>query len=254
MQKHISLVGIIFCSLFAADLSQASEASWASQSALKYKTSFGRCPSRAAGSLVIKLMKTFEETGSLKDVKVRISDEKLRDKHFLSEYRINFDPMTNLLSFKFECPEPLMKVQIYKENGLDSYEALLADNGELFDPTYEVLLRAEEKLSGQLPYLAIPVGEMSSELQKRVTNVIGKMRPEFRKKLSEVILKEGGDLTIILSVSGTPSSVFMGIDEWDDKLTRLEKIISYMESKQKVPAIINLTNAKKVVVKFNDKI
>jgi hypothetical protein len=244
----LSLIATLALTLVSA------QASWRSKSSLRYKTFFGKCPSRVAGALALKLMKTFEETASLRDVKLKIVEEKLKEKHFLSDYRITFDPLTNLINFNFECPEPLMKVQIYKESGLESYEALLVETGELFDPTYEVLLKAEGKLATQLPYLALPVGEMSSALQKRITSIVSSMAPEFRKKLSEVILKEGGELTIILSVAGSPSSVFMGDDLWEDKLVRLEKIISYMEAKKKVPAIINLTNAKKVVVKFNDKI
>jgi hypothetical protein len=45
----------------------------------------------------------------------------------------------------------------------------------------------------------------------------------------------------------------MGVDEWNLKMTKLEKIVNYMELQKKIPAIINLTNSKKVVVKFNDK-
>ncbi|MDC1173862.1 cell division protein FtsQ/DivIB [Bacteriovoracaceae bacterium] len=145
-----------------------------------------------------------------------------------------------------------MKVQIYKENGLDSYEAILVDNGELFDPTYEVLLRTEKKLKGQLPYFALPVGEIDKNIQKEVSHIVKKMSKNFRKKISEVILNDNKDLTIILSINGGPSSVFIGKEDWDEKVEKLKKIVSYMESKKKMPAIINLTNSKKVVVKFND--
>ena len=61
-------------------------------------------------------------------------------------------------------------------------------------------------------------------------------------------------MTVILSIDGHPSSVFMGSDLWDEKMVKLQKIVNYVASeKMKVPAIINLTNLKKIVVKFSDK-
>jgi hypothetical protein len=220
---------------------------------LKYRSSFGKCPSRTAGNLALKLVKRFEENYSLKDVKNELIEENLIEKHFISKYRIKYDPLQKLLTFKFECPEPLMKAQIYKEEGLESYEAILVDNGQLYDPTYEVLLRGEKKLLRDLPSLALPVGEMDEKIQYELTTLVKSMGPDFRKLLSEVILDDDKNLTIILSVIGHPSSVFLGKVEWNDKVLKLRKIVRYMVKKKKVPAIINLTNSKKVVVKFNDK-
>lgn len=220
---------------------------------VKYRTSFGQCPSRAAGTLTLQLIKSFEKNKSLKDVKTKIVKDKLDEKHFISSYKIKYDPLKKYLHFKYECPEPLMKVQIYKEGGLESYEAILVDNGKLFDPTYEVLLRTENKLTYDLPFLALPVGEMDEKIQKDITKLVGGMPLKFRKKLAEVIINEDKELTLILSLNNHPSSVFMGLDEWPVKMTKLEKIVNYMESQRKIPAIINLTNSKKVVVKFNDK-
>ena len=220
---------------------------------IKYRASFGNCPSRVAGALTLKLVKEFESKFSLRSVKKKIVNEKLSEKHFLSNYKIDYDPIQSFLQLQFECPIPLMKVQIYKESGSESYNAILVDNGELFDPTYEVMLKEEGKLSHQLPSLAMPLGDMDANLQQNITNLVGKMPVEFRQKISEAILGEDGDLTIILSVNGRPSSVFMGKEEWIDKGAKLFKIMDYMEEKGKIPAIINLTNAKKVVVKFSDK-
>ncbi len=197
-------------------------------------------------------MKEFEKNQSLRDVKLLILKDKLEEKHFISEYRIEYNPIGKQLNFDFDCPEPLMKVQVYKDSGMESYEAILVSNGKLYDPTYEVLLRSEKKLTRDLPYLALPVGEMDAEIQGKITALINKMEPEFQLKLSEVIVSESKDLTIILSVKNRPSSVFMGNTDWDEKLTKLDKIVNYMEGKNKIPTIINLTNAKKVVVKFND--
>lgn len=244
----------IFCilSLLATSLACASVSPNQATPEIKYRTNFGQCPSRAAGTLTLLLMKEFEKNHSLKEVKDLIVKDKLSEKHFISEYKIDYNPLQKMMSFDFDCPAPLMKVQIYKTSGVDSYEAILVESGKLFDPTYEVLLRQEKKILRNLPYLALPVGEMDEEVQFGITKLINQMDVDFRAKLSEVIVNESKDLTIILSVQGRPSSVFMGKDLWSEKLEKLDKIVSYMETNKKVPAIINLTNDKKVVVKFNE--
>jgi hypothetical protein len=201
----------------------------------------------------LQVVNAIEPNHSLREVKQKMISEKWNDKFFVNDYKINFDPYSQVLSINFNCPEPLMKVQIYKNNGSDSYEAILVDNGQLVDPTYEALLRQEKKLTRPLPFLALPVGDMENKVQKDVTALVRDMRPELRKKLSEVIVNDSNELTIILSVSGHASSVFMGPDEWTEKMAKLDKIVNYMELKEKVPAVINLTNSKKVVVKFKDK-
>ncbi|MCB9060444.1 MAG: cell division protein FtsQ [Halobacteriovoraceae bacterium] len=221
---------------------------------LKYRTSFGQCPSKVAGALTLQLVKEFENNRSLLDVKKKIIDDNLVEKHFLSQYEINFNPVKKELFFNLECPSPLMKVQIYKDGGLDSYEAILVDSGELFDPTYEVLLRSEHKIKHDLPSLALPVGDFGEETQKQVTDLFSDMSPRFRQKLSEMIISDKKDLTVILSINGNPSSVFLGQGDWRHKFKKLDKIVTYMEQKNKVPAIINLTNSKKVVVKFNESL
>ncbi len=218
---------------------------------VKYKTSFGYCPSRAAGKFTLKLVKNFEDKRSLRSMKSLIHSNRLKEKHFISDYKIKHDPIDGTLKFAFNCPKPLMKVQIYKDNGIESYEAILVDNGMLYDPTYEVLLRGEKKLDYDLPFLAIPVGEMEKDVQEKITTIVGSMDLAFRKKLSEVIVNDSKELTMILSVRGNPSSVFMGKGQWDKKVEKLTKIVSYMSAKRKVPSVINLTNPKKVVVKFN---
>lgn len=215
-----------------------------------YKTYFGECPSNVAGKLTLELMKTFEEKRSLKSVKEEIVANKLADKYFLSEYQISYDPIKDRIKFNFDCPKPLMKVQIYKDNGDEFYTAVLADNGKLLDPTYEVLLRSEKILTTKLPHLAIPVKALDGKLHEDMTRLMTKMDAAFKKKISEVIINENNELTIILSVRNRPSSAFLGQNYWSEKLVKLEKIISFMKQKKRIPTVINLTNSKKVVVKF----
>lgn len=253
ISRSFIAVGVFLAIFFSFHESGVSSLGPIKKKKIKYRTSFGSCPSRSAGQMTLKLIKIFEETGSLKSVKNEIVKQSMPERHFVSEYKVNYDPLQKMLHFKMDCPDPLMKVQIYKANGIDSYEAILVDSGELFDPTYEVLLRTEKKLSYALPYLAIPVGELEKETQWKITRVVNSMEESFRRKISEVILNERGELTVILSLRGNPSSVFMGKEEWIDKTMQLKKIVKYMESKKKIPAIINLTNSKKVVVKFNSK-
>jgi hypothetical protein len=223
-------------------------------SELSYRSFLGKCPTRPAGTMALQVVKTFDESQSLRTVKQKILDEKWSEKYFVSDYKIQYDPYSKVLNLNFNCPEPLMKVQIYKTGATESYEAILVDNGQLYDPTYEALLRAEKKINGPLPYLALPVGDMEERVQKDLTELVKDMRPELRKKLSEVILNDSKELTIILSIGGKTSSVFLGPDEWKNKMVKLDKIVNYMELKEKIPSIINLTNTKKVVVKFRDKI
>jgi hypothetical protein len=46
----------------------------------------------------------------------------------------------------------------------------------------------------------------------------------------------------------------MGADLWEEKLTKLTKIIGYVQKSKRYPGSINLVNSKKVVVKFSDNI
>ncbi len=220
---------------------------------VKYKTYFGECPSRVAGNLTMNLIKTFEKNRSLKDLKSMMVEEKLAQKHFISDYKISFDPVEDMLKFNLQCPKALMKVQIYKESGSEGYDAILVDNGELYDPTYETILRTESKLSRKLPFLAIPVGQLDKELRDKITEMMKSMDQGLGEMVSEVILDEEKELTIILSVNTIPSSVFLGQDDWIKKVEKLTKIVGYMKQKDRVPAVINLMNAEKVVVKFSDK-
>lgn len=227
---------------------------FATKKKVKYRTYFGKCPSRVVGNLTLKLVKTFEDTGSLKEIKKRIIRERLDEKHFLSQYDVRYNPLRSFLTFSFDCPEPLMKVQIYKKNGLEYYTAILVDNGKLFDPTYEYILETEKKLKTKLPSLALPIGEIDKSIQMKITKMVKNLDHDFRKKISEIILDDEKKLTIIVSNRGKPTSAFLGIDKWELKSKKLKKIISYMSKKRKTPSIINLTNDKKVVVKFSTKI
>lgn len=251
MSKNLALIFFILPSLAVASFAEPHSLN--KKKSVKYRTSFGLCPSRTAGSFALQLIKIFDDVKSLKKLKERISKEKLDSKHYVSAYKITYNPLKNLLFMKLDCPRPLMKVQLYKENGLESYEAILVDNGELIDPTYEVLLRSEKKIKGELPFLALPIKKMNKEIQLSLAGLIKNMDRLVARSISEVILGENKNLTIILSLRGSPSSVFLGSDNWSEKVKKMERVVKYLNKKKKIPAIINLTNSKKVVVKFSDK-
>jgi hypothetical protein len=249
--RNILIPISLFSLLFLGEVFSASKRS-AFIGELHYKTVFNKCPSKVGGKLTLILMKEFEKNKSLKDVKEKIVTEKLDQKYFLSDYKITFDPLLNRIKFDFQCPDALMKVQIYKKNGDEFYTAILVDNGDLVDPTYEVLLRGEKKLKGKLPELAVPVTVLDSKGHLEITKLVANMAPDFRKKISEVIINDNKELTIILSLNKRAASVFMGKDYWSEKVEKLVKVITYLKKKKTIPAIINLTNSKKIVVKFSD--
>lgn len=221
---------------------------------IHYKTDFGYCPSKIVGRMTLALVKEFEKNRSLLSLKKKIIKEKLEEKYFLSSYKVDYHPIQKTLKFKYDCPKPLMKVQIYKKNGEEFYTAVLVDSGELYDPTYEVLLRAEKKLEKSLPHMAYPATLLDSGYAKKLTSLLNTVGVDFVKNISEVILNENKELTIILSLGRKPSSAFLGTNEWNEKVDKLDSVIKYMQSKKTIPAIINLTNLKKIVVKFSDTI
>lgn len=224
------------------------------QKNINYRTYFGECPSKSSGMLTLILMKEFEKSGSLKDVKEKILDEKLDEKYFLSDYRISYNPVIKTLKVQLECPEPLAKVQVYKANGEEHYSAILGDNARMYEPQYENLMKAEKRLNHNLPLLAITTEQLEGNAPTDLAIFIKKMELDLRKQVSEIILSKNNDLTIIFALGGKATSVFMGADLWEEKLMKLTKVVGYVSKNKRFPSSINLVNSKKVVVKFSDKI
>ena len=224
------------------------------QKDVNYRTYIGECPSKSAGMFGILVMKEFEKNRSLKDVKERILKEKLDEKFFLSDYRISYNPVVKTLRIRLECPEPLAKVQVYKSNGEEHYSAILGSNSKLYEPQYENLMKAEKKIKTNLPLLALRMDQIESDAPTTLARFIRAMDRDLRRTISEMILSQNDDLTIVFSLGGKATSVFMGSDLWEEKLTKLTKIVGFVQEKKRYPTSINLVNAKKVVVKFSDKI
>ena len=225
-----------------------------SQKNIRYKTFIGECPQKSSASFALLVMKEFEKNHSLKLVKEKILKEKLDEKHFLSDYRISYNPVIKTLRLNLDCPQPLIKVQVYKSNGEEHYSAVMGENAKLYDPGYENLMKAEKKLNYHLPLLAISTKQLEGEIPLQLATFIKQMDKAHRSQISEIILSKTSDLTIVFAFSGKATSVFLGADLWEEKLIKLTKIIDYVHKNKRYPGSINLVNAKKVVVKFSDKI
>ncbi len=239
MKLFVAILGIIF--IFSAQ----------GKEGVKYQTAFGRCPSESTGKLTLLLVDHFEKNHSLQELKELFIKDKLKQKYFLSSYKLNYNPVKNFLNLKFQCPRPLMKVQVYKDSGVENYEAILVEGGELFDPTYEVLLRAEKKLKYPLPFFALPVEELNSDLKKRIAELMSVLDIKFSSKIAEVIFTDSKELTVIMSLNGRSCTAFLGKKKWTIKMKKLRDIIIYMLKRKKIPVTINITNLQKPVAKFS---
>jgi hypothetical protein len=245
---------IFLVSILISLSAQASRPELLGQKQVNYRTYFGDCPSKSSGNFAMLVIKEFEKNQSLKQVKEKILSEKLDEKHFLSDYKISYNPVINNLKIKLECPEPLARVQVYKSNGEEHFSAILAANSKTYDPAYENLIKAEKKLTSPLPNMVISMDQLEGEIVFQLTGFIQLMDKDLRHQISEIIISKSNDLTIIFSLGRKATSVFMGADFWEEKLTKLSKIVGYVSKNKRYPSSINLVNAKKVVVKFTDSI
>jgi hypothetical protein len=221
---------------------------------IKYRSYSGECPTKPSDLFSLLVMKEFEKRHSLKDVKEKILNEKLDEKHFVSNYRINFNPVENILRLTLECPRPLLKVQVYKTNGEEHYSAILADNGKLYEPGYELIMKVEKRLTSHLPLLAISSEQLEGPAPLKLATLMTLMDKELRALISEIIVSKNHELSIVFALGGKATSVFMGAEDWEEKLIKLSKIIGYVNKNKRYPGSINLVNSKKVVVKFSDNI
>lgn len=225
------------------------------QKDIQYQSFAGTCPAKSSALMFLAVMKEFEKNNSLKDVKERILNEKLDEKYFLSSYRVKFNPIRKLVKIYLECPIPLAKIHVYKSNGEEHYTAILGNNKKLYEPQFEILLKAEKKLNYDLPLIALKSDQVQSENINLLTDFIRQVKINTRQKISEIILNKNKELTVVFSLGGaSATSVFFGTEFWDVKISKLEKFLSYVSKNKRFPTSINLVNAKKVIVKFSDNL
>ena len=77
-------------------------------------------------------------------------------------------------------------------------------------------------IKAPLPVLAIPAKLLDEKIQQRVSSLVAKLDRLTRKYLSEIILNENKELTVIFSYKGRPSSVFFG-QNWEEKNSKADQ-------------------------------
>lgn len=220
---------------------------------IKYKTSFNNCPSQSAGKFAMRVLKTYEDTNSLYNVKSDINENFLQDKYFIKKYAIEVDPYDKTMDIKLACPKALLRVVLMDNEAQGEFQSVLVDDGNLFDPTYETLLLGEKKIKTYLPTLAIHKSNLNIEKRLEISSVINLLGDDYFSNISEVIFDQENVLTMILSLNKQPVSVFLGKGNYDEKTDKLRRLLKYVSNNNKQPTIINLVNLKKVVVKFAHK-
>jgi hypothetical protein len=217
---------------------------------VNYKIKNYSCPTKAVGDLTLRLMDVFERDKSLKDLKLSIVKNAYERKYFLQNYEIKFNPIEGSLLFTYYCPKPLMKIEIFDSLGIKTFGGTLVSNGEIFKESFLKLLEKESKKELDIPYLSIPHDQINSELTKRIAQLYMSLGDKNKQKVSEIILNPNQELTFIISSSNRVASAFFGQAKWSEKVGKLEKILNHFNSSGKLPSLVNLTNSKKVVVKF----
>lgn len=218
----------------------------------KYVIVNNNCPKTHIGKLALSVIKDYESGMNLLEIKDKILSEGLSEKYFLNDYHIDMNPISRKFTFKFSCPKPLLKAQIYDRKRKKSYSGILGDNGEMMDPAFEVVLRQEGMLKGKLPFMAIDWDDLVNKKQYKVVKLLDMLSPSVKDKLSEVILNSDEELTLILRAKSKGISVFLGDDSWDVKLDKLTRVLGHFEKMDRMPNLVNLASTKKVVVKFAD--
>lgn len=219
---------------------------------VKYRTAFGGCPTKELGSMTLRLVELFNQNQSLQLIKQEILLSDLVKKYFLQKYSVTYNPITHFLDFHFICPEPLAKLQIFDKQKLEKENPILVVGSNLYLSRYEKLLLEEEKIKGPLPYLSIYKDSYSSSLKSQMTELLGSLNQSIKKNLSEIIITDQKELTVILKTDEGPTTAFLGSDRWHEKWQKLTTIINYLQNKEHIPTTINLTNLEKIVVKFTD--
>lgn len=217
---------------------------------LTYKIKNYSCPTKAVGDLTLRLMDVFERDHSLKDLKMSIVKNKYEEKFFLQDYEIKFNPIENNILFTYYCPKPLLKIEIFDSLGIKTFGGALVSNGEIYKEVFLKLLEKEQKKPLNIPYLSIPHEKINGDITKEIAQLYLTLNKSNKKKVSEIILNQNLELTLILSASNRVASAFLGIENWTEKMSKLQKILDHFATSGKLPSLVNLTNPKKVVVKF----
>lgn len=214
------------------------------------KVDFEKCPKNPSSDFVFKASKIFEEKNeSLNEVKKYIVSERLKEKYFLSHYKVDYDPLKRTLSFYLFCSPPALKVSALSSKGDVSYDIILSEDGKTHDPSYLVYLKSDG-LTHMVPKAAISSELLTQQNKEELVLLARKVQGLTHTKLREMIYNDQGEMTMLVGEDKKITSVFLGQGFWEKKLDKLDKIMSYMEVKNKLPSQVNLVDINKVVVKF----
>jgi hypothetical protein len=217
---------------------------------------YGFCPKVVVDKIVDDLITEFNEKTSLWALKKYLVQKNNNNVSFISDYKIDYKLINNQLNFSFDCFIPFFRVHVYQNISGEFTEinnGILVDNGTLLDPTYEILIKNENKLQKELPVLSITNKYNEMDL-KIISKHFQNLSLGFKEKVSEFILNDDKSLIVILSYNEKSLSVFMGKNDWNEKWNSLIKIVQSFSLNEKIPSTINLINKDKVVVKFSTEL
>lgn len=235
-----------FCFIFTWILSSLAIYSSPLPQKLKIQAYFSKCPKKPSNDFVFATSKKFEnENYSLIKLRKYILEQHLPKKYFLESYQIKFDPLRKKLTYLLNCSEPALQVNILGKKNTVLYKTLLTESGHIQDPNY--LLFQNDRY---MPELSIRKELLTPQIKRDMIDIVKKFKNKSNSELSEILYSDNGYITLIIRTQKNITSVFLGTGFWEDKIKRIHKIMSHLNTKKKLPTQINITNIDKVVIKF----
>jgi hypothetical protein len=219
-------------------------------SGIRYEVQTNLCPKSHVQHLINKIKRSYDEHQSLYDLKKQFLSENWSTQYFLSFYKIEYFPFVKKVAVQLDCSQPLFRVH-FKQNSHELYEKTLAENGQLYDPNYEYLYYKDQDVPVQLSYLTIDEKHRENKIFFiQIKNLVKTQKVFFQKYIAEAIFDEGDSLTFIIRHSQGSSVAYLGKSDWNKKLHILKKMMMNFEMQGQIPVLMNVSNLKKVVVKF----
>lgn len=219
-------------------------------SLIKYRTSFGNCPTHLVGKLTLNLVDLYSKDRSLYKIKQWMLEQEIKKKYFLSHYGVRVHPLKNEMDLNFECSPPVFRVNFFENNFRTPQQSLvLNEDGEFVDPTYLYFLAEENKVPSFIPEVSLQKNESSDEILKKLLQFLVK-RKLLMKEISEIIVQNDNKIFMTISINAQPIWVVIGEKGLEKKFKQLEKIVEYIKVQKKVPSTMNLSNSQKITIKF----
>lgn len=216
----------------------------------KVSVDYSICPKSPASDFVFKTSEFFEENGkSLKKLKQHISDKMYKRKYFLSDYKINYNPIKKTLMYFLNCSKPILKLSSLNKDGRSAYDIILTKDGATHDPSYLAYAKADGLIK-EVPRVSLPSEMVTDKNKRELVLLTRNVNNQKNIPLREIIYSSKKDLVMLIGEKDEIISVFLGESFWPEKIKKLEKIMSYMVDKKKRPSQINIVDIEKIVIKF----